>query len=233
MRGAWHGSCSCHLLMNAQSSANTSNRRAADARLHEMNLTLLLSDVVGFSEMTDRLGDREAYHVIQRHHAVVRTELAAHGGEEVELRGDGFYLAFAEPVPALQCAIAIQRGFALDARIHPEQPIRVRIGLHTGSVLHDPDVYFGKTVIESARIADQARGGEILVSGVFRKLVEAHTNVPFGASRDVELRGLHGHRQVFSVTWDSQGRAAARFNGAEPAPRRASRLALLARSARA
>jgi class 3 adenylate cyclase len=193
----------------------------------------LLSDVVGFSEMTDRLGDREAYRVIQRHHGVVRTELAAHGGEEVELRGDGFYLAFARPVPALRCAIAIQRDFALDARLHPEQPIRVRMGLHTGSVLHDPNVYFGKTVIESARIADQARGGEILVSAVFRRLVEAHTDVPFDAGRDVELRGLQGRQQVFSVTWDSQGRAAAAHDGAEHTPRRASRLALLAQSARA
>jgi class 3 adenylate cyclase len=219
--------------MNALSSANTSRRLAADARLHEMNLTLLLSDVVGFSEMTDRLGDREAYHVIQRHHGVVRTELAAHGGEEVELRGDGFYLAFARPVPALRCAIAIQRDFALDARLHPEQPIRVRMGLHTGNVLHDPNVYFGKTVIESARIADQARGGEILVSAVFRRLVEAYTDVPFDAGRDVELRGLQGRQQVFSVTWDSQDRAAPAHDGAEHTPRRAIRLALLAQCARA
>ena len=73
---------------------------------------------------------------------------AGHGGHEVELQGDGFLLAFSSERSALLCAIAIQRAFAAYSEAHPEEPIRVRIGLHTGEVLKDADKFFGKTVID-------------------------------------------------------------------------------------
>ncbi len=185
------------------------------APLPEIDVTLLLSDVVGFSEMTDRLGDREAHRVMQRHHRVVRSELEAYGGEEIELRGDGFYLAFAEPEAALRCAVAIQRSFATEADRHPERPIQVRMGLHTGKVLLDPQAYFGRTVIKSSRIAEQARGGEILVSSHLKEVVERHMDLRFGAGRDVELRGLRGRQEVFSVIWEEQNGVPAKL---APAP---------------
>jgi tetratricopeptide (TPR) repeat protein len=75
-------------------------------------VTLMFSDMAGFTAMTERLGDREAYRVVQAHNEVVRRECKAHGGFEVELRGDGFLLAFPSALSGVRCGIALQRAFA-------------------------------------------------------------------------------------------------------------------------
>ncbi len=155
----------------------------------------------GFTEMTERLGDREAHRVIQAHHVIVREHLRAHGGVELELQGDGFLLAFADPVAALRCAIAIERAFAAYSAEHSEQPIRVRIGLHTGEAIQEADGFFGKTVILAARIAAQARGGEILVSSDVRTAAEGDEDFRFAGTRETSLKGLAGTYALHTAAW--------------------------------
>jgi class 3 adenylate cyclase len=137
----------------------------------------------------------------------VRQQLAAHGGYEVELQGDGFLLAFGGARQGLLCAIAIQRALEADAAGHSDEPIRVRIGVHTGEALRDADKFFGKTVILSARIAAQAVGGEILISSLVRELVASAGDVRFGAAREVQLKGLSEPQRVHPVEWrvDARG----------------------------
>jgi len=164
-------------------------------------VTLMFSDMEGFTEMTRRLGDLEAREVIRRHNAIVRRACSVHAGYEVELQGDGFLLAFGSARSGLQCAMAIQRDLDEDARKHPEEPIRVRIGLHTGEALRDADKFFGATVILSARIASQAGGGEILVSSLLKELTESVGDLHFGTVREVELKGFPAPHRVFPVEW--------------------------------
>jgi class 3 adenylate cyclase len=180
--------------------ASLVERERPDLRAHaapDGTVTLLFSDMEGFASMTERLGDLRAREVIRRHNRVVRQQLAAHGGYEVELQGDGFLLAFAEARVAVGCAVAIQRAFARYSAEHPEQPIRVRIGLHTGEAIRDAERFFGKTVILAARIAAQARGGEILVSAATKALVDAALE----GSRQTELKGLAGRYTLHAVAW--------------------------------
>jgi predicted ATPase/class 3 adenylate cyclase len=164
-------------------------------------VTLMFSDMEGFTTMTERLGDIGAREVIRAHNAVVREQLAAHDGHEVELQGDGFLLAFGSARRGLLCAIGIQRAFAAYNQTHPEQPIRVRIGLHTGEALKDADKFFGKAVILAARIAAQAKGGEILVSSLLKELTQSVGDLRFGKAREVALKGISERQRVFSVEW--------------------------------
>jgi class 3 adenylate cyclase len=184
--------------------ASLVERERPDLRAHaapDGTVTLLFSDMEGFTEMTERLGDLRAREVIRRHNRIVRQQLAAHGGYEVELQGDGFLLAFGGARQGLLCAIAIQRALAADANAHPDEPIRVRIGVHTGEALRDADRFFGKTVILAARIAAQAAGAEILASSLVRELAASAGDVRFGEGRDVELKGLAEVQRVHSVAW--------------------------------
>jgi len=164
-------------------------------------VTLMFSDMEGFTEMTVRLGDTAAHRLMQTHHGIVRKQTALHGGHEVELRGDGFLLAFASPREAVRCASAIQAAFEDHSREHPEEPIRVRIGLHTGEAIQDEDKFFGKTVIQAFRIADLAGAGEILVSSELKQRVDAGGDLRFDAGRELELKGISGTHRVFSVHW--------------------------------
>jgi len=164
-------------------------------------VTLLFSDMEGFTTMTERLGDRRAHAVIQRHNAIVREELARYEGREVELQGDGFLLSFADTREGLRCAMAIQRGFAAHNEKHPEEPVNVRIGLHTGEVIQDADHFFGLTVILAARIAAQAVGGQILASSIVRERGDGAPGIRFGTGRQVPLKGISERQRLHAVEW--------------------------------
>ena len=165
-------------------------------------VTLMFSDMEGFTAMTERLGDLEARDVIRDHNRIVRQQVSEHEGYEVELQGDGFLLAFGSARRAVQCAIAIHRAFARRNARSSVEPIRVRIGLHTGEALRDSDKFFGKTVIMAARIAAQATAGETLVSGLLKELTESAGDLCFDAGRQVELKGISGSQRVFAVEWE-------------------------------
>src|SRR5262249_7298690 len=84
-------------------------------------VTLMFSDMEGFTEMTERLGDLEAHKVVRAHNAVVRDEVRRHGGGGAEPPGDGLPLAFAQPGRALLCgARPLVRGR------HPAGPRRLQ-----------------------------------------------------------------------------------------------------------
>ncbi|KKK48001.1 hypothetical protein LCGC14_3149510, partial [marine sediment metagenome] len=174
-----------------------------DLRQHaapDGTVTILFSDIEGSTAITERLGDRRWLELLRGHNAIVREQVAAHEGFEVKAAGDGFMLAFQSARSALQCAIDIQRAFAQHNE-SADEPIRVRIGLHTGEAIKEADDFYGKNVILAARIAGQAQGGEILVSSLLKELTESAGDIVFGEGREVELKGLAGPHRVFEVGW--------------------------------
>ncbi|HLA19075.1 MAG TPA: adenylate/guanylate cyclase domain-containing protein, partial [Dehalococcoidia bacterium] len=104
----------------------------------------------------------------------------------------------AEPTPPAHPSRTSGRaGGDVDA-----EPIRIRIGLHTGEAIKEGDDFFGKHVNLAARVAGQAQGGEILVSSLLKELTESAGEFAFGKGREVELKGLAGTHRVFGVEWD-------------------------------
>jgi class 3 adenylate cyclase len=108
-------------------------------------------------------------------------------------------IAFPSARRAVQCARAIQRAIDSYLGEHPDGPIRLRIGLHTGEALRQEADFYGKNVVLAARIADQAGGGEILASSVVKQLTESAGDVRFENQRDLELEGLAGTHTVYKV----------------------------------
>jgi class 3 adenylate cyclase len=188
-------------------------RERPDVSIHaapDGKITLMFSDIEDSTPLAERLGDEAWVALLREHNAIIREQIAAHNGYEVKTIGDAFMVAFQSAEKALHCAIAIQRAFALrnaggeggpDPGPLTSDPVRVRIGLHTGEAVRDAGDFYGTNVILASRIADQARGGEILVSSTFRQLVDAEAE--FGTVREVALKGLSGTHQVQTVEWSS------------------------------
>jgi len=162
--------------------------------------TVLFTDVEGSTALTERLGDAKAREVLRNHERIVREALRAHGGAEVKAMGDGFMASFSSATRALECAIAMQRAFAAHDDEHPETPIRVRIGLNAGEPIAEGEDLFGTAVIMAARIAAQAKGGEILASDVVRQLV-AGKGFLFADRGDVALRGFEDPVRLYEMRW--------------------------------
>jgi len=164
-------------------------------------VTILFSDIEGSSELAERLGDHRWLDLLHEHNKLIREHVAMAGGREVKAQGDGFMIAFAGAGRALRCAVDIQRALAGWRRLHRETPLHVRIGVHTGEVLAEDGDLYGKHVIVAARIASQARGGEVLASSLVRELTDA-SGIRFGAGRDVQLRGLERPWRLYPVQWE-------------------------------
>ena len=159
---------------------------AGTPELPSGTVTFLFTDIEGSTRLLQELGDR--YPAVQGEHAaVLRRAIADGGGVEVSTEGDSFFAAFASPVAAVGAAVAAQRGLAAH-RWPPGSGVRVRMGLHTGEGTLGGDNYVGIDVNRAARIAGAAHGGQVIVSGATRGLVE-HA-VPGGTT----LRDLGEHR---------------------------------------
>jgi adenylate cyclase len=162
------------------------------------NLVVMFSDIEESTALNERIGDRAWVRLIGSHDRLVRRLVRMHGGHVVKSQGDGFMVAFADPGAAVECATAMQRALARDAKRMRHNSIRVRIGIHMGkSVLRGDDV-FGRNVAMAARVAAQADGGEILVSEPVRTAVG--DGQAFDAGREVELKGFAGTHRLFAVS---------------------------------
>ena len=164
-------------------------------------VTIVFSDIEGSSEMVERLGDEEWFRVLTTHNDILRAAVERFGGSEVKAQGDGFMLAFSSARSALRCAVEAQRALERHGCRHPEDHVRVRMGLHSGFMIADGPDYFGRNVILAARIADRARGGEILVSAELRDFVSGVEDMPFLPGHELALKGLQGTHLVYPVDW--------------------------------
>lgn len=161
--------------------------------------TVLFTDIEGSTALTERLVDEGAREVLREHERITREALRAHGGAEIKTMGDGFMASFGSATQALECAVAVQRAFASHNETAKE-PIRVRIGLNAGEPIAEEEDLYGTTVNMAARIAAQARGGEILVSNVVRQLV-AGKGFEFADRGEQPMKGLKEPVRVFEVSW--------------------------------
>ena len=162
-------------------------------------VTVMFSDIEGSTALNDRLGDARFMEVLREHNAIVRDGIKAHSGFEVKSEGDGFMVAFQSAGKAVECAAAIQTALA-ERNTSTEEPVSVRMGLHAGEVIKEGEDFFGRNVIMAARVAAQARGGEVLASAVVKALL-AGSDVKWGEARAVELKGLSGEHEIWAVKW--------------------------------
>ena len=139
-------------------------------------VTFLFTDVEGSTKLLHALGAEAYADALAEHRRTLRDALTRHGGVEVDTQGDAFFVAFPTAPGAL--AAATEATAALSGG-----PIKVRIGLHTGSPIVTAEGYVGPDVHRAARIAAAGHGGQILVSAATAQLVNG-----------AELRDLGLHR---------------------------------------
>jgi pimeloyl-ACP methyl ester carboxylesterase len=153
--------------------------------------TILLTDIVGSTERAAELGDRAWKELLERHHSIVREQLRAFRGEEVDTAGDGFLATFDGPGRAIRAAVAIRNGLL-------DTGIQVRCGLHTGECERVGGKIAGIAVHTAARVAETAEPGEIRVSGTVRALV-AGAGIEFSDRGTVTLKGVPEDPHLFAV----------------------------------
>ena len=149
--------------------------------------TVLFTDIVGSTELTQRLGDEAAMGMLEIHDGIVRDALNALGGREVKHTGDGIMASFHSAVAAARCAERIHR--ALAEAENNNIPIKVRIGAAAGEPVESHRDLFGTTVQLAARLCAQAQPEQSLVSNVVVELCLGK-GLAFEDMGEVSLKGF-------------------------------------------
>jgi len=129
--------------------------------LPQGTVTLFFADVEGSTRLAGAHGGDWGA-LLAEVRRLLRESVAAAGGHEVDARGDELFAVFTAATAARDGALAAQR--ALAEKAWPGDPIRVRIGLHTGSPLVTDDGYVGIDVHRASRICAAGHGGQVLLS---------------------------------------------------------------------
>ena len=153
--------------------------------------TVLFTDVVASTETATRLGDRAWRRILDRHHDVVRRELARWRGREIDTAGDGFLATFDGPARGIRCAVAASEGVR-------DLGLQIRAGLHTGEVEIAGEDVRGIAVHIGSRVAALAGPDEVLVSRTVADLV-AGSGIVLAERGEHELKGVSGTWLVYAV----------------------------------
>ena len=167
----------------------TGTRTGADP--DRLLTTLLFTDIAQSTQLAATMGDRRWRDILDRHHQVMRAELARYGGREVSTTGDGFFAAFGRPVSAVRCALAMVLAVS-------SLGIQIRAGVHTGEVEVRGSDLGGLAVHIAARVAASASPGEVLASSTVKDLLSG-SGVDFQDRGEHELKGAPGTWRLYAV----------------------------------
>ena len=148
--------------------------------------TILFTDIVGSTELTQRLGDRAAMQMIDLHDHVVRAAFGRVNGREVKHLGDGMMGVFVSAGDAIRCA-SDAHGALREAAGRTIEPVRIRVGVAAGVPIERNGDFFGSTVQLAARLCMRAEPGQTLVSP---SVVELCGDLAFVDLGELTLKGF-------------------------------------------
>lgn len=162
--------------------------------------TILFTDIVGSTAMTQTLGDEASMVLLELHNGIVRSALADLGGREVKHTGDGIMASFVSAAAAVKCAAQIQRELAKHVENKTDRGMKVRIGAAAGEPVEQHDDLFGCTVQLAARLCSQALPEQILVTNAIAELCLGK-GLSFQDMGEVPLKGFERPVRAHSVVW--------------------------------
>jgi class 3 adenylate cyclase/pimeloyl-ACP methyl ester carboxylesterase len=158
--------------------------------------TIVFSDIVSSTELVTRLGDAAARDIFLQHDKIVRDQIRRYGGRELQNLGDGFMLSFESPSAAIKCACDMQKELSKNI-----PSIKIRVGINTGEVVRrEGQIPFGQAVVVASRLANKAKGDQIIVSEVTKHLV-AGSLFPFAERGRAKLKGISESLKLYEVVW--------------------------------
>jgi class 3 adenylate cyclase/tetratricopeptide (TPR) repeat protein len=183
-------------------------------------VTVLFTDLVGSTELLSRFGDAVADELRREHFSLLRAVVAEAGGHEIKSTGDGLMVVFSGVGAGLACAVGMQQAIA--ARPASTAPLTMRVGLAVGEAAEEDGDWYGRSVVEAARLCALCEGGTILTTDMVRLLSRSRGGFEFESVGDVTLKGLDEPVTIHRVLWKPR---AADDGNILPLPRRVASLA--------
>jgi class 3 adenylate cyclase len=162
-------------------------------------VALLVTDLVGSTELHTSLGEEAGGELRRAHDRVLVDAVSSHGGKVVKGLGDGIMAAFDGAADALAAAVSMQQGIERLSR--RSSALSMRVGLSVGDVTWDDADCFGVTVIEATRLCQAAEGGQILAADLVRAIARGRGGYEFNPVGSLSLKGLPEPVGACRVVW--------------------------------
>lgn len=163
----------------------------------------MLSDIANAGAAAEQMGPERWQKLVGDHRALVEQIVAHHDGQVVRFQDDGFLASFGSAHAGLHAAVELQRTFTGDADTGAgsDGAVSLRVGLHSGFVIANPEQLLGRNVVLASRIADRAKGGEILTSSTLVEYTQQDESFEFELLGEYHFKGLLGEHPVYALRW--------------------------------
>lgn len=166
---------------------------------------IVFSDVCGFTQYMDKMGDLRGAAWIQKHHDIVLPLIKAGGGEVLDIMGDGVMASFPDALTATHASIAIQKGLEkYNASADPSDMIKVKIGINVGDIFVEKGHVAGDVVNVASRIQAQAGADQILVSRSVYDDICGNDEILCRFHDNVKVKGKPGPLELYRIIWKEE-----------------------------
>lgn len=162
-------------------------------------LAVGFADLVGFTALSQQLGDVELAELVEDFGGAVADIIAELGGQVVKMIGDEAMFSAADPAAAIEAALQLESAIE---KLHPD--LALRTGVAWGSAVRHEGDLFGPTVNLAARLTALARPATVLVNDTLAELVDADDSYILRPLRTRSLKGL-GRVQPYAVRRNARG----------------------------
>lgn len=162
-------------------------------------ITVMFTDMVGSTDITQARGDAAAQDIVRRHNHIVRAALAQYSGREIKHTGDGIMASFFSAADAVDATINIQRQVAAMNARTPDLGLHLRVGLNAGEPIHEEDDLFGATVQLAARVCAATHSDQTLCTASVKDLANRPALRPVG---EHNLKGFRDPVPLFEIPWN-------------------------------
>ena len=165
-------------------------------------VTILFTDLVGSTALSQELGDEAADDVRRDHFEVLRQAVARSGGTEVKTIGDALMVSYPAAADAVNGAVAMQQGVARHNRKSAGPRLEMRVGISAGDATFEDGDWFGTPVVEAARLCSAAEGNEILATEIVRVLAGSRVDNTLTPIEPIQAKGITEPVATCRVEWE-------------------------------
>ncbi|MFT6632001.1 MAG: class 3 adenylate cyclase [Bacteriovoracaceae bacterium] len=170
-------------------------------------LTILFTDIVGYTEYTEKNGDQKANEVRKIHDEIMKEKIEHNSqGKIIKFIGDAVMAIFSEPSSAVESCVEIQRHFQ-HLYETGKFPLKLRMGLHLGQVTIERKIghdIFGRHVNKAARVEAKASGGQIFATYPVVETLKGHVDiegVDYHNHGKVKAKGITEDFEIFEILY--------------------------------